>query len=98
MNSIILYAFGVAILVTAFLGVTFVKLNQFYQAAMAMGAFGVFSLFIGGFMLSGGFGYLPSEATILVYGLMIVGFCILFNMWLLIGLFDDILSKKRDIN
>lgn len=91
--SLILYGLGVAILVTAFLGVSFVKLNQFNQVAMLMGAFGVFSLFIGSVMLSGGFVSLASESTILVVGMMIVGFGILANLWLLMGLFDDFIKK-----
>lgn len=91
--SYFLFAFGVALLVTAFVGVTFVKLNQFNQVAMLMGAFGVFSLFIGSVMLSGGFVSLPSGSTMLVVGMMVVGFGILANLWLLIGLFDSFIKK-----
>ena len=91
--SYILYAFGVAILIIAFVGVTFVKLNQVNQVAMLMGAVAVFSLFIGGVMLSGSFVSVPSESYILVIGMMIVGFGILVNLWLLIGLFDDFIKK-----
>jgi hypothetical protein len=75
----ILYAFGVAILVTAFLGVTLVKLNQFNPVAMLMGAFVESMTF---------------ESTILVAAMLIVGFGILANLWLLIGLFGDFGKKK----
>lgn len=91
--SYFLFAFGTAILVTGFVGVTFVKLNQFNQVAMLMGAFGVFSLFIGSVMLSGGFVSLPSGSIMFVVGMMVVGFGILANLWLLIGLFDSFIKK-----
>lgn len=92
--SFILYVFGVAILVTAFMGVTLVKLNQFNAVAMLMGAFGVFSFFIGFIIFQGGFGLLTFESTILVVAMLIVGFGILANLWLLIGLFGDFGKKK----
>ena len=92
--SLILYVFGVAILVTAFMGVTRVKLNQVNAVAMLMGAFGVFSFFIGSIIFQGGFGLLSFELAILVVAMLIVGFGILANLWLLIRLFDNFGKKK----
>jgi len=60
---------------------------------MAMGAFAVLSLFIGSVLSSGDFISLTLESTILIYGMMICGFCILVNLWFLIGLFDDFIKK-----
>lgn len=90
---ILFIAFGIAILVTAFIGVSFVKLNQFNKVAILAWLFGFFSLPFGGFLLSGDFMVLTSESTFLIYGLMIVGFGMMVNIWALIGLFDDLIKK-----
>ena len=84
---VILYAFGVAILVTAFIGVAWVKNDQSHKAAMVMGGFGVFSLFISGMMFQGVFGFLVFESMILTGAMFIVGVGIIVNVWFLIGLF-----------
>lgn len=91
---LMLYVFGGAILVTAFFGVTLVKPNQVNAVAMLMGAFGSFSFFIGFIIFQQGFGLLTFESTILVVAMLIVGFGILANLWLMIGLFGDFGKKK----
>ena len=93
--SIILYVFGVAILVTALIGLTLIKLNRVNPVAMLMGFFAALSFFIGFIMFQGGFGLLTFELTILVVAMLIVGFGILVNLWLMIGLFDDFVKKKK---
>ncbi|MEJ2240633.1 MAG: DUF308 domain-containing protein [Candidatus Bathyarchaeota archaeon] len=91
--SILLYGFGIASLVTAFLGVTFFKLNQSTQVALLMGAFGLFSLVTGASMLTNDYISLTLESTILVVGFMVVGFGLLVNFWSSMGFFDSY-SKK----
>lgn len=92
-GSVILYAFGIAILVTAFIVVSQAKKGQFNKFAMIMGSLGVISLFLSSVILQGAFGPLTFESTILSVAIFVAGFGILVNTWLLFGLFGDFGKK-----
>jgi len=94
LRSVVLYAFGIAILVTAFIIVAQAKKGQFQKFAMIMGGLGVISLPISIVIFQGGFGSLTFEMVGLTVATFIVGFGILANTWLLIGLFGDFGKKK----
>jgi hypothetical protein len=92
-RSVFFYAFGIAILATAFIGATRVKTGQYNTFAILMGCFGVISLAFSTFTLQGALGPLTFESTILSVAILIVGFGILANAWLLLGLFGDFGKK-----
>jgi len=92
--SIILYPLPIGYLVIGLLGVTFLKINEHIQIAFGMGGLAVISLFLGGIMLDGAFGQIPSELTIIVYAIMIGAFVILINLWAVIGLFDGFMKNR----
>ena len=91
--SYIFYAFGFVVLVTAILGVTQIKMKDFNEITVLMGVYAVLSLFTGSVSLMSGVVSLRSESSIIVFGMMIVGFGILANLWSMIGLFDDLVTK-----
>ena len=90
--SIILYPFAIGYLGIGLLGIIF-KINEYFQIALMMGGLATFSLFLGGIMLDGAFGSLPTELTIFVYAIMIVAVAILVNLWAVIGLLDGFMNK-----